>query len=84
MEEWRFPVELIKVTYEETKNVHVERTVSEARQLAEAQAREELRSLIPAEAQVLREKVRIRTSENKVEYVRLEVETFEELAVYRQ
>jgi len=81
---WRFPVELIKVTYEETKNVHVERTVSEARQLAEAQAREELRSLIPAEAQVLREKVRIRTSENKVEYVRLEVETFEELAVYRQ
>jgi len=81
---WRFPVELIKVIYEETRDVHVERTVSEARQLAEAQAREELRSLIPAEAKILRENVRIRTSENKVEYVRVEVETFEELAVYRQ
>ncbi|NLP44200.1 MAG: sporulation protein YqfD [Peptococcaceae bacterium] len=81
---WRFPVEVIKVCYEETKNVQVERTVSEARQLAEAQAREELHSLIPAEAKTLRENVRIRTSENEVEYVRVEAETFEELAVYRQ
>lgn len=80
---WRFPVEIIKTKYEETQQVHVERTLSEARELAEKQAREELQKEIPLESKVLQDKVRILISKEGVEYVRVEVETFEELAVYR-
>jgi len=36
---WRFPVEVIRVKYKELKNVHFERSVAEARQLAEEAAR---------------------------------------------
>jgi len=81
---WRFPVEIIKVKYEETQKVQVERTVSEARELAEQLAREELKEKIPPEAKVLQDKVRILSSAQGVEAIRLEIETFEELAVYRQ
>lgn len=81
---WRFPVEIIKIHYVETQNVHVERTVSEARKLAETQAREELKKMIPLGAKVLQDKVRIFSSQRGVEYVRVEIETFEELAEYRQ
>lgn len=80
---WRFPVEIIKTSYEETQIVHVERSLPEARKLAEKLAREELNDTIPKDAKVLREKIRILTSEKGVEYLRFECETFEELAVYR-
>jgi similar to stage IV sporulation protein len=80
---WHFPVEIIKVTYEEIQKKRIERTVSEARELAERQAREELKERIPGEAKILQDRVRIRTSEKGLEYVRVEVETFEELAIYR-
>lgn len=81
---WRFPVEIIKTRYEETQNVHVERTESEAKELAESQAREELKKEIPPDAVVLQDRVRVLSSEKGEEYIRVEFETFEELAVYRQ
>ncbi|RNC29885.1 MAG: hypothetical protein AWM53_00105 [Candidatus Dichloromethanomonas elyunquensis] len=81
---WRFPVEIIKVQYEETQKVHVERTVSAAKELAETLAREELKGKIPPEAKVLQDKVRVLSSEKGVEFIRVEIETFEELAVYKQ
>jgi similar to stage IV sporulation protein len=81
---WRFPVEIIKTQYEETQKIHAERTVSEARALAEKLAREELKELIPPESKVLQDRVRILPSEKGVETIRVEIETFEELAVYRQ
>jgi similar to stage IV sporulation protein len=81
---WRFPVEIIKIQYEETQKVHVERTVSAAKELAENLAREELKGKIPPEAKILQDKVRILPSEKGVESIRLEMETFEELATYRQ
>ena len=80
---WHFPVEIIKVRYEEIQKTWIERTVSEARQLAERQAREELIERIPPDAKTLQDRVRIRSSEKGLEYVRVEVETFEELAIYR-
>jgi len=80
---WRFPVEIIKTKYEETQKVQVERTVSVARELAERLARETLKSQIPPEAKVLQDKIRILSSEQGVEFIRVEVETFEELGVYR-
>jgi len=82
---WRnysFPVEIIKAQYEETQNVKVERSVEEARRLAETQAREELGKKISPDAKVLKDLVRVIPSEKGVEHVRIEVETFEELAVY--
>ncbi len=81
---WRFPVEIIKTNYQETRHLHVERTVSEARELAEKRAREDLKQKIPADAKVLQDKVRILTTDKGVEKVRVELETYEELAVYRQ
>ncbi len=81
---WRFPVEIIKTQYDETQKVHVERTVSEARELAEKLAREELKEKMPPEVKILSDKVRILTSQKGVETIRVEIETFEELAVYRQ
>jgi similar to stage IV sporulation protein len=81
---WRFPVEIIKTHYEETQKKQVERTVSEARELAEALAREELKKEIPPEAKILQDKVLVLSSEKGVEHIRVEVETFQELAVYRQ
>jgi similar to stage IV sporulation protein len=58
--------------------------VSEARELAEALAREELKKEIPPEAKILQDKVLVLSSEKGVEHIRVEVETFQELAVYRQ
>lgn len=81
---WRFPVEIIKVQYEETQIVHVERTLSEARVHAEAEAREKLKKEIKPDAKILQDKVRVLSNEKGVEYIRVELEIFEELAVYRQ
>ncbi|HHV65756.1 MAG TPA: sporulation protein YqfD [Peptococcaceae bacterium] len=81
---WRFPVEIIKIRYEETQKKQVERTVSEARELAETLAREELKKEIPPEAEILQDKVLVFPAEKGVEHIRIEVETFQELAVYRQ
>jgi len=80
---WSFPVEIIKTTYEETREKKVERTVSEARMLAETQAREALAKEISPGAKILTEKVLIIPSEKGVEHIRIEVEAFEELAIYR-
>jgi len=81
---WSFPVELIRIRYEETQKVKVKRTVAEARKLAETQAREELKKEVSSDAKVLKDQIRILSSEKGVEHLRIEVETFEELAVYRQ
>lgn len=80
----RFPVELIKVHYDETKNVHVKRTESEAKELAETLARKELKEKLPSDVKILQDKVRILRSEKGTERIRVEMETFEELAVYKQ
>lgn len=81
---WRFPVEIINIHYKEIQTIHVKRTISEARQLAETLAREELKEKITPGAKVLREKVRIMSSGKGVEHIRVEAETYEELAVYKQ
>lgn len=81
---WSFPVEIIINEYEEMHKVRVTRTVKEARELAEKLAREELKKEIPAEALVLNDRVRLLSTEKGVEHIRVEIETFEELAVYRQ
>ena len=81
---WRLPVEIVKVRYEEIHKVTYKRTVEEARKLAEAQAREALKKEIPSEAKVLKDQVLILSSQKGVEHIRIEVETFEELATYRE
>jgi similar to stage IV sporulation protein len=81
---WSFPVEIIKKYYEEQQTVHVKRTVAEARELAESRARAELQKEIPDHAKILQNRVRILSSVIGVEHVRVEIETYEELAVYRQ
>lgn len=81
---WSFPVEIIKKYYEEKHTVHVIRTVTEARELAESRAREELQKKIPEDAEILQNRVRILSSVIGVEHIRIEIETHEELAVYRQ
>lgn len=81
---WDFPVEIINKHYEEKQTIHVKRSISEARAYAEIQAREEVKKEIPADAQILEERVRILTSKNGTEILRVEVETYEELAKYRE
>lgn len=81
---WRFPVEIIKEQYIETKQVQIQRTVQEARKLAEVQARKALMEQMPEGIEVIQDKVRIFSSAQGVEHIRVEGETFEELAVYRQ
>lgn len=79
---WRFPVEVIQVNYKELKKVHLQRTVSEARQLAEETARSEVLKKVSPGAQVIEETVKVLPSNTGVERVRVEVETYEDLAVY--
>lgn len=79
---WGFPVEVIKITYKELYNVHIERTSSEARQLAEQAARADVRSKITPRVPIVAENVRVLPSSSGVERVRVEVETYEDLAVY--
>ncbi|UWG96851.1 sporulation protein YqfD [Dehalobacter sp. DCM] len=81
---WRFPVELIKVHYDETKKVHIVRTESEAKKLAETLAREELKLKLPSDAKILNDAIRILPSDSGAARIRVEIETFEELAVYKQ
>ena len=81
---WRFPVELLKVHYEETQKTHVSRTAAEAKKLAETLAREELKQKLPSGVKVLHDKVRILSSQKGTEHVRVEVETFEDIAVYKK
>jgi len=81
---WRFPVEIIRIRYEEVHKVTVTYTVEEARKLAEKQAREALKKEIPSDAKVLQDRVKVLSSEKGVEHIRIEIETFEELATYRE
>ena len=79
---WRFPVEVIRVKYQELHNVHFERSIAEARQLAEEAARTEVQKKMTHGVVVVVETVKVLPSNSGVERVRVEVETFEDLAVY--
>lgn len=79
---WRFPVEGIRIQYKELHTVHIERTVSEARKLAEEAARVEVRQKITPGVQIVEEVVKVLPSNSGTERVRVEVETYEDLAVY--
>lgn len=79
---WRFPVEVINIRYKELGQVHIERSSSEARQLAENLALAEVHKKIPKGVGVLEETVRVMPHIEGQEKVRVEVETYEDLAVY--
>jgi similar to stage IV sporulation protein len=79
---WRFPVEVIEVKYKELHNVHYERSVAEARQMAEEAARTEVQKKMTPGVVVVEENVKVLPSKKGTELVRVEVETFEDLAVY--
>jgi len=79
---WRFPVEVIRVKYKELKNVHFERSVAEARQLAEETARTDVQKKMTPGVLVVVENVKILPNNSGAERVRVEVETYEDLAVY--
>lgn len=79
---WRFPVEIICTRYLETDLLHIQRTKEEATKLAETTALDEIRSIIPPEAKIISERTIIMPSEQGIQRVRAEVESYEELAVY--
>lgn len=79
---WRFPVEGIKVNHIELRNVHIERSVAEARQLAEQAARAEVQKKVAKGVPIVLETVKVLTNGSDSERVRVEVETYEDLAVY--
>ena len=79
---WRFPVEGIKVKYIEQRKVHFERSVSEALQLAEQDARSEVQKKVTPKVPIVQETVKVLTNNSDTVRVRLEVETYEDLAVY--
>ena len=79
---WRFPVEGIRVNYKELHNVHVERSVAEARELAEQTARIEVLKKITPGVLIVEENVKVLPNNSSAERVRVEVETYEDLAVY--
>jgi similar to stage IV sporulation protein len=79
---WRFPVEVIRVKYKELHKVHIERSIAEARQLAEEAARTEVQKKMTPGVLVVVENVKVLPNKAGVELVRVEVETFEDLAVY--
>jgi sporulation protein YqfD len=79
---WGFPVEVIKITYKELQNVHIEHSSNEARQLAEQAARADVRSKITPMVPIVAESVKVLPSNSGVERVRVEIETYEDLAVY--
>jgi similar to stage IV sporulation protein len=79
---WRFPVELISIRYKELSQVHIERSASEARELAEDIALTEVYKKIPEGIKIIEEVVREMPHTNGQEKVRVEVETYEDLAVY--
>jgi len=80
---WRLPVEIVSVTYHELQKKQIERSEVEARQAAEEAARIEVSQKISPGASVLEEKVRVLESADG-ERVRVEVESYEDLAVYPQ
>ncbi|MFZ3373526.1 MAG: sporulation protein YqfD, partial [Desulfitobacteriaceae bacterium] len=79
---WRFPVEVIKIRYRELCQVHVERSSSEARQLAENLALAEVHKKIPKGVRIIGQTVRVMPHTKGQEKVRVEIETYEDLAVY--
>lgn len=79
---WRFPVEGIRVNHIELQNVHIERSVAEARQLAEQAARAEVKKKIAQGVSIVAETVKVLSNNSNFERVRVEVETYEDLAVY--
>lgn len=79
---WRFPVEIVSINYKEMRTVHIERTEAEARQLAEQIARENVHKKITTGATLIEETVRVLAPSAGGEHVRVEVETYEDLAVY--
>lgn len=79
---WRFPVEGIRVNHIELRNVHIERSVDEARQLAEQAARTEVQKKITPGVSIVEETVKVLSNNSGSERVRVEVETYEDLAVY--
>jgi similar to stage IV sporulation protein len=81
---WQFPVEMIKVNYQETQSKLITRTQEEALSLAEEQARLELAASLPTEANVLRQDTVILPADEGFVRVRAQAEVFEDLAVYIQ
>jgi len=79
---WRFPVEGIRVNHIELRNLHIERSVAEARQLAEQAARAEVQKKITLGVPIVLETVKVLSNNSDSERVRVEVETYEDLAVY--
>lgn len=79
---WRIPVEVITVTYTELEKVHLDRTPVEARQAAEEEARADIRKKLTFGITPVEESVKVLASKAGVERVRIEVETYEDLAVY--
>ncbi|AET70392.1 sporulation protein YqfD [Desulfosporosinus orientis DSM 765] len=79
---WRFPVEGIRVNHIELRNVHIERSVTEARRLAEQTARAEVMKKIAKGVPIVLETVKILTNSSDSERIRVEVETYEDIAVY--
>ncbi|CAA7603475.1 Putative stage IV sporulation YqfD [Acididesulfobacillus acetoxydans] len=79
---WRFPVEVIMVRYQELQQVHLTHSPEEARRLAEERARAEVQSKITPGATPLAEKVLVMPGPDTAVRVRVEEETFEDLAVY--
>ena len=79
---WRFPVEGIKIKYVELREVHLERTSTEALQLAEQAARAEVQKKVATTIPIVRETVKVLTNNSDLVRVRVEVETYEDLAVY--
>ena len=79
---WRFPVEVIRVKYKELHNVHFERSIAEARQLAEENARTDVQKKMTPGVLVVVENVKVLPNISGAERVRVEVETYEDLAVY--
>ncbi|GAB6152607.1 sporulation protein YqfD [Desulfosporosinus burensis] len=79
---WRFPVEGIKIKYVELREVHLERTGAEALQLAEQAARAEVQKKVATKIPIVRETVKVLTNNSDLVRVRVELETYEDLAVY--
>lgn len=79
---WRFPVEVIRVNYKELHKVHFERSIAEARKLAEDTARTEVQKKMTPGVLVVVENVKVLPNTSGAERVRVEVETYEDLAVY--
>lgn len=79
---WHFPVEVISINYSELCSQHLERSVTEARQQAEKEARAEVQKKITPGVSIVEETVKVLSNKTGVERLRVEVETYEDMAVY--